>query len=256
MPSLEALQSMMMRSLDDGPKHLEYDLFSGSPARVLIGMKVHANTISHARLIALEETFPRTCEAMGHERFNALSRDYVEWPSVPELPLAQIGALFAAYLDGVGEAQSSGLVRFEWDWLQAYHAADAQPLALADLAGIDEEELLSIELTRHPAAHISHYGDYAHRILDREVLNAASAYALLLVRPEADVLVSPATAAMAMLLPMFKKSVTIGNLFTAANEHRGKDKLSPDDIMPALLALIDAGALLRGKWNEGNIGIV
>ncbi len=40
--------------------HLPDDLFAGPHERVLVGMKVHANTISHARLVALEETFPRT----------------------------------------------------------------------------------------------------------------------------------------------------------------------------------------------------
>ena len=82
MPWLDQGQSAMMAALDHGPAHLPDGLFIGSPERVLAGMKVHANTISHARLVALEETFPRTREAIGHDRFNAHSRLFLDEPRV------------------------------------------------------------------------------------------------------------------------------------------------------------------------------
>ena len=60
MPALDAAQQAMMRAIDLGPDFAPHDLFSAIPERVMLGLRVHANTISHARLVALEDTFPRT----------------------------------------------------------------------------------------------------------------------------------------------------------------------------------------------------
>jgi len=79
---LDGGQSAMMQALDHGPAHLPQGLFTGSPERVLAGMKVHANTISHARLVALEDTFQRTRQFIGHESFNAHSRLFIQQPGV------------------------------------------------------------------------------------------------------------------------------------------------------------------------------
>src|SRR3546814_15460616 len=46
------------------------------------------------------------------------------------------------------------MARVEWAWLESYHAADASALALADLAGLDEAELLGLAIRRHPATHV------------------------------------------------------------------------------------------------------
>src|SRR3546814_20089502 len=75
---LEQGQAAIAATLLHGPGHLPADLFAGSDAAVLRGLRVHANTISHARLVALEETFPRTRDYLGEEEFNRLSRRFVE----------------------------------------------------------------------------------------------------------------------------------------------------------------------------------
>lgn len=244
MLSLEYVQSAMMRTLDLGPAHLPEGLFAAGRERALLGMKVHANTISHARLVALEDTFPHTRGLLGAEKFNGLSRHYLDWPGVAGRPLTHIGQDFAAFLRAAGETKvSADLAAFEWAWLESYHAAEAPALTLADLAGVGEDALLNLVITRHPAACLLGLDRTVHRIIGEEVPGLDAADALLLTRPEEQVLVSPATSAMLATLAKVGTPITVCNLLESCAEPDGKDQLSPDDIMAALIALMEAGAL-------------
>ncbi|OJY65192.1 MAG: hypothetical protein BGP16_12295 [Sphingobium sp. 66-54] len=244
--SLEQTQAAMMRGLDHGPAHLPDGLFRGGRTRALLGMKVHANTVSHARLVALEDTFPRTRVLLGHEQFNELSRRYLDWPGVAARPLAHIGQDFAAFLSAVGETRAaSDLAAFEWAWLESYHAAEAAILALADIAGVGEDALLGIVLMRHPAARLLHTDRAVHQILGEEVSGLGDADSILLTRPQEQVLVSPATSVMSAIFTYVDKPVSICNLLESCGEFERKDRPSPDDIMAALIALMEAGALQR-----------
>jgi hypothetical protein len=239
---LDGGQRAMMTALDHGPAHLPQDLFSGPAERVLAGMKVHANTISHARLVALEETFPRTRATIGHDRFNQLSRLFLLQPGVTRQALASIGDGFDAFLrnQAAGEGEAD-LARFEWAWLQAYHSADAQPLALGELAGLAPEVLLDMELLRHPAAFAGRFAPLVHAAIGAEVDGLAQAEAVLITRPASEVLIFPASAAMAEMLIMAENPRMIGNLLAPDGEEHSDTAAA----MPALVALIEAGALIR-----------
>lgn len=244
MPTLERIQTGMMRALDQGPDHLQDGLFVGPWSHVLLGMKVHANTISHARLVAIEETFPRTLELLGHERFNEHSRLYLEQPGVTARALALIGEEFPCFLLRTGEARVAvDLSRFEWLWLEAFHAAEAPWLGLAGLTGIEPSALMEITVRTHPAASAESFDPQVNRLIGAEVPGLADAPAILLTRPEAQVLVTPATTAMQSLFDIARNPIAIGTLFVSQGEPGCKNQLSPDDCMPALIALLEAGAL-------------
>jgi hypothetical protein len=246
MLSLEQTQLAMMQALDLGPDHVPDGLFAGGRMAGLRGLKVHANTISHARLVALEETFPRTLSRIGHTRFNEHSRRFLDWPGVTALPLARIGQGFSDFLSASGEPRGVvDLAAFEWAWLECYHAAEARPLALGDLAGIDEVALLNIRVARHPAARILQLDRKVHHIIGAEVPNLRDASAFVLARPDAQVIVAPATATMAELFRQLHAPIRICNLLTDASEPERKDQAQPDDRLPALISLIEAGALVR-----------
>jgi len=242
---LDGGQSAVMQALDHGPAYLPEGLFAGSPDRVLAGMKVHANTISHARLVALEDTYPRSREVLGHEAFNAHSRRFIVQPGVTAAALADIGAGFAAFLREAGEsAGAADLARFEWCWLASYHAADAAALALDALAGLAPEALLDCAVQRHPAACAGRFAPLVHRLIGAEVRGLAEADAILIARPDAAVLVSPASALMADVLAAAENPVTIGNLLEQGCEWPDDAAAQADGIMPSLVALITAGALI------------
>ncbi|MBA4046816.1 MAG: DUF2063 domain-containing protein [Erythrobacter sp.] len=238
---LDGGQAAMMAALDHGPAHLPEGLFAGTPERILAGMKVHANTISHARLVALEETFPRTRTTIGHDRFNALSRQFLEEPGVGAHPLATIGNGFDAFLRKAEAGEGAAdLARFEWLWLQSYHAADAPPFRLVDLAGMGAEALLEVVLTAHPAAFAGRFASLVHDVIGDEVDGLAMAEGVLITRPDSDVLVTPAGAMTIAMFALAQNPITIGNLLAPSGEEHNDAEAA----MPALVTLIEAGALV------------
>ncbi len=242
---LENGQRAMMAAIDHGPAHLPNDLFVGPVERVLAGMRVHANTISHARLIALEDTFPRTLAHLGHAAFNQLARAFVERPEVTAQALTMIGTGFDGFLAAQGHADAADLAWFEWLWLSAYHAADAEPLELSGLAGLTPEALLEVMVEAHPAAVVARLGPLVRDALKDEVPGIAGADAILVTRPDADVLVAPATHRMADLFAVARNPQFIGNLLGPMRELLDEDEDTVTAQMQALVDLINAGAMVR-----------
>ena len=237
---LEALQRSMMAAIDGGPDHVPDGVFAGGSPAAMRGFAVHANTISHARLVALEDTFPRTRSLLGEEAFNRLSRAFVETAQSKAVPLASIGRHFPAFLrQQSADELPSALAGFEWAWLASYHAAEARVLHLSDLAGIAEDRLLSMWLARHPAACM--IGADAAPALAGAGIDFAGAPMILLTRPEAAVCVTPVTRAMASLFEKLDEPCEVAALITA-----GEDQESGGQgMLPALVSLIEAGALTR-----------
>jgi hypothetical protein len=244
MLDLKQGQSAMMQALDQGPDFLPDGLFAGSPSRIIAGMKVHANTISHARLVALEASFPKTLALIGGERFNQHSRHYLDHPGVVAQTIAHIGLDFARFLSAMGEAPPVvDLARFEWNWLQTYHAQDAVALTLADLAGIAPKDLVEVAVQVHPAACIDRYDLTVFSSLMPEVTDLPEADLILLTRPDTLVLISPATTLMQAMLPEKGHVTRIGNLLSQQSETESTDGDAAGESFSALIALIGAGAL-------------
>lgn len=226
-------QTAIAATLLHGPAHLPAGLFAGDEAAVLRGLRVHANSISHARLVALEETFPRTREHLGESEFNRLSRAFVEAGGAAHRALSDIGAAFPGWLD---DPLVADIARVEWAWLESYHAAEADALRLGDLAGSDEAALLGQPVRLHPAARTLRLFSNAAPLVDPAL--APYVTALLLTRPEADVRLFPLHDAAVAALDLAKEISPLGNLLAHLAEHH------PDG-GAAIAALIDAGAFER-----------
>ena len=230
---LEQGQAAIAATLLHGPGHLPTDLFAGNDATVLRGLRVHANSISHARLVALEETFPRPRDYLGDEEFNRLSRRFVEEGGAQRRSLSDIGAGFA---DWLADPRAADLARAEWAWLESYHAADASALALADLVGLDEAELLGLAIRRHPATNVVVLASDAAPLVDPKF--AADTRVLLVTRPDADVRLFAIEPTAAAALGMADAIAPIGNLIAHLAEQH------PDG-GTAIAGLIEAGAFER-----------
>ena len=227
---LEREQAAIAATLLYGPDHLPAGLFAGDDNAVLRGLRVHANTISHARLVALEETFPRTRDYLGEAEFNRLSRAFVDSGGAERLALPEIGRDFAGWLD---DPLAANLARIEWAWLESYNAAEAPPLRLADLAGQDEAALLGLTVRLHPAARIVSLASDAAPLIDPAF--APGTAALLLTRPDAEVRLFALHPAEDVALDRAKEISTLGNLIASLAE------MHPDG-GAAIAVLIDAGA--------------
>lgn len=226
-------QAAIAATLVHGPGHLPAGLFAGGEAAVLRGLRIHANTISHARLVALEDTFPRTRAYLGVVGFNRLSRAFVEGGGAQRHSLADIGAGFPGWL---ADPLAADVARVEWAWLESYHAAEARALALTDLAGLDEAALLDLAVRRHPAARVVTLKSKAAPLLDSGF--ASDVMALLVTRPDAEVRLFAVHPAEAAAFDMAQEISPLGNLIAPLTE------MHPDG-GAAIAALIAAGAFER-----------
>lgn len=223
-------QAAIATTLLRGPDHLPAGLFAGDAATVLRGLRVHANTISHARLVALEESFPLTRGYLGEAEFNRLSRGFVEEGRAQGRSLADIGAGLPEWL---ADPLAADLARVEWAWLESYHAADAPALALSDLAGLGEAGLLDLRVKRHPAVRVIALASAAAPLIDAAL--APDTTALLATRPDAEVKLFPLHTAAIAMLDMADEFSPLGNLIAHLAE------LHPEG-GTAIAALIGAGA--------------
>jgi hypothetical protein len=239
MPSLTEAQRIFVATINEGPDALDPTLFTGASERVILGLKAHANTINHARLVALEESFPLTRGELGEERFNELSRDYVEMAEAKASDLAHIGRHFTPFLQNSNISAAIGdLAAIEWAWLESYHAEDRTPLTLEAVSAMTEADLLALPIILHPATrhcvlHAPLAASLAH--LTKEAVPAA----VLIVRPDAEVRLFAIDERTLRVAQNCLHPTTIGNLLALASE-QGKDA---DPIGP-VLTLIGAGVLV------------
>jgi hypothetical protein len=204
-----ALQTALRR----GPDFCPPDLFTGSVAAIVRGLRVHANTIAHARHVALEQTYPKLREAIGAEAFHRAAEQHLAGDEVLARSLDTLGEGLHRHLDHAG---ARDLARLEWAWLLVYHAADATSLDLGTVTALDPEALIALRIIRHPATQIVvHEGD------DRQTL---------LARPDAEVQTTDLTPASEKLLDRCNQAVAMGELL---------NEFAP----AAVLHLISAGAL-------------
>lgn len=237
MPPLEQVQRAMMHAIAGGPEQVPGDLFAGGRDSALRGLSVHANTITHARLVALEDTFPHTRAVLGDAAFNALSRGYVDGGGIGRQPLALIGRSFPDWLaDHADFGTAAEIARFEWTWLQCYHAAEAPAFGMGELASLGEAAIAELVLGCHPASAVLPLGKAAWALLGGDVAASSGDAHVLIARPDADVRAVPVSIGAARLHAALSTPLPICNLLAESAEPGLQD---------ALLALIAQGALVR-----------
>jgi hypothetical protein len=105
---------------------------------------VYRNNVVAGMTEALRATYPAVEKLVGADFFAASARVYLErYP--PQSPLLfRYGGAFGDFLDGFPPAASTpylgDVARLEWARLQAYHAKDAEPLAIDALGNCLESE--------------------------------------------------------------------------------------------------------------------
>jgi Putative DNA-binding domain len=119
---------------------------------------VYRNNVTVSLIDALAAVFPATQRITGTEFFRAMARFHVR-ASPPRSPLLfeygrEFPAFIAQYEHARGLPWLADVARIERAWLDAYHAADAEPLAPAAFAAIPPERLAAARLAPHPAMRI------------------------------------------------------------------------------------------------------
>ncbi|MCI0429849.1 MAG: DNA-binding domain-containing protein [Rhodospirillales bacterium] len=119
---------------------------------------VYRNNVTVSLINALAATFPATLRITGPDFFRAMARFHVR-ATPPTSPLLfEYGRDFPEFIERYEYAKPmpwlADVARIERAWLDAYHAADAEPLAPQALASTLPERLADVALTPHPATRI------------------------------------------------------------------------------------------------------
>ena len=222
----DALTSLH-QALRFGPGYCPPELFEGSVPAIVRALKVHANNISHARHVALEETYPRLVEMMGVEAFHATAEEFLAEGDAASRSLDGIGEDFERFLD---DPTHRNLARAEWAWLEAFNAAEAEALTLAALASMDPECLVAARIALHPATRWFALEEPHSLAWDNA---AGEGNHLLFTRPESEVLVRRVDDAAAGILSRVSKSSPAADLL-------GTNPAT-------LITLVDTGAVVLEK---------
>jgi hypothetical protein len=115
---------------------------------------VYRNNVYASLIDVLAGRFPVVVRLVGEEFFRAMARAYVEREPPRSAVLIRYGVGFPDFIADFAPAASvpylADMASLEWAWHAAYHAPDAMPLPLAELAGaIDHAE--DAVLTLHPS---------------------------------------------------------------------------------------------------------
>ncbi|MGF1528196.1 MAG: DUF2063 domain-containing protein [Candidatus Competibacterales bacterium] len=153
MPSLGELQQAFADALWDPQRPTP--VVSARTVATTRRFNVYRNNVMVSLCEALGATFPAVKALVGEAFFGAVAKLYIaEEP--PRSPLLmRYGQGFGAFLDRFPPAQTvpylGDVARLEWSYLQSYHAADAEPLTLDALAGLDPNELPHLGFRLHPS---------------------------------------------------------------------------------------------------------
>lgn len=119
---------------------------------------VYRNNVTVSLIEAVGAVFPAVRRITGEDFFRAMARAYVR-ARPPSSPLLfEYGRDFPDFIAAWDHAAPvpwlADVARLERAWLDAYHAADAAPLAPQALAAVPAERLADVVFVAHPAARV------------------------------------------------------------------------------------------------------
>jgi Putative DNA-binding domain len=116
---------------------------------------VYRNNVTVSLIEALAAIYPAVRRITGEEFFRAMARFHLR-ETPPSSPLLfEYGRDFPAFIARYEYAQDlpwlADVARIERAWLDAYHAADAEPLSPSALAAVPGGRTGDLTFTPHPA---------------------------------------------------------------------------------------------------------
>ena len=118
---------------------------------------VYRNNVYASLIDVLTSRFPVSARLVGEAFFRAMARLYVEETPPASPVLLRYGEAFADFVAAFPPAAALpylvDVARLEWAWHGAYHAQDAVPLPLSELAEVGEAAE-QVVLTLHPSLRV------------------------------------------------------------------------------------------------------
>lgn len=218
---------------------------------------VYRNNVTVSLIDALADTYPVTQAMVGEDFFRAMARLYVRAEPPRSPVLAWYGDSFPDFVQRFPPASGlpylADLARLEKRYVQAYHAADATALPMADLAGLlaDANVLARVRFSLHPALEtvhsryavvslwIAHQGQTPTNSLGE--INLKRGEAALLMRQGLDVEVFRIEAGAAQFIDTLRSGATFADAANTA---------APFDLSAALELLLRCAAITHFTFQE------
>jgi len=211
---------------------------------------VYRNNVMVSLINALAAIYPVVQRITGAEFFRAMARFHIR-ATPPNSPLLfEYGRDFPAFIEQYEHASLmpwlSDVARIERAWLDAYHAADAEPLPAAALAKFPQEKLAELIFIAHPATRIvrSHFSAVTIVASNRgndpvDRIDASTPEDALITRPDLDVMLRRLPPGGATFLESLMSGRTLGEAAASALE-----TASSFDIAANIAGMIEAGAFI------------
>lgn len=223
---------------------------------------VYRNNVIVSLIDALADSFPVTQELVGEPFFRAMARQFVR-ANPPRSPvLALYGDGFAEFIEAfpaaAGLAYLADVARLELLRVQAWYAADAEPLAPETIARLlgDATALPEVRFTLHPSVHLLRSPHAvvslwaAHQSEDAALaladVDPAQAETALVLRNDLEVEISAIAQGAATFVVLLQQGTAFGQ---AAEQALAAD--SGFDLAASLGLLIRGGALARVTFPLG-----
>ncbi|HJR28563.1 MAG TPA: DNA-binding domain-containing protein [Pseudomonas sp.] len=153
-------QAAFAAALFDPQRPCPEGVFSANGADPASRFVVYRNNVQSSLINALADGYPVVSQLVGEEFFRAMAGLYVQ-SCPPQSPLINdYGKDFSGFIDGFAPATSvpylADVARLERLRVQAYHAADAQPLSHEQIAAALSDPHVLNELTVgfHPSLNL------------------------------------------------------------------------------------------------------
>jgi hypothetical protein len=181
---------------------------------------VYRNNVHTSLIDALADRFPVTQTAVGEEFFRAMVRVYVQDHKPTQAALLSYGDTLPAFIELFAPADSvpwlADMARVEAAWTQSWAAADDPALTLADLQHLPPERLLGTRVQLHGAARLIRSNHpiaslwQAHQDAPADLSRIhQQAEALLITRPQTEVLLRALPAAAAQLATSLAQGLSV-----------------------------------------------
>jgi len=173
-PSLLELQRAVLRSVvaRDDAKAGAHVVADGIEPAARLG--IYRNTFASVLTNALRLSYPAVHRLVAAECFEGTARLFMEEQPPQCANLDEYGTGFAEFLARfppvAALAYLPGVARLEWAVNRALHAEDAEPLNVARLAALTEDEQARVRLAPHPGVGLVR-ADYPADAIWRAVLD-------------------------------------------------------------------------------------
>jgi hypothetical protein len=212
---------------------------------------VYRNNVTVSLIDALAAVYPAVQRITGVDFFRAMARAHIRVRPPTSPLLFEYGRDFPAFIEQYEYATSmpwlADTARIERAWLDAYHAADVEPLETSALTRVPPEELVDLVFIAHPATRIVRSSFSAVTIVASNRcsgtvgrIDASTPEHALITRPDLDVVLRRLPTGGAIFIESLMSGRSLGEAAASALE------LSPAfDIAANIAGIVEAGAFTR-----------